>query len=279
VTEDDVNALRQAVAAGRITSLLSTMHLQEAAYALRAALPNKAEDELRLIRDLMDTSQITKPCGNLLVDDVISYARGEASSSPLVPFNCNLEDLFRRDGDIDERMKALDDTDKQNRQFMELTDAFKSNDRAFVLQEFGGDKPGFEEFFSKKIHERMLGTILSVEKRTGSQGLVDACKRQGIEGMIRIQSLFLAEGVSLSYQYARIFDEISKKKKKRRGDPPDLKHALSASACDLLVTHDDDFFFWMDRIPDKRIQVVDHVHRLVEALTSKAGDYESSVSV
>ena len=119
VTQDDVDALRQAVAAGKITSLLSTMHLQEAAYALRAASPKVAEDELSLIQGLMDTSQILKPSGQLLIDDVISYARGEARSLPVIPFTYGLEELFKPDGDIEERLKALDDTDKQNRQFFE----------------------------------------------------------------------------------------------------------------------------------------------------------------
>lgn len=266
VTKDDVKVLCEAVASGKITNVLSTMHLQEAAYALRAASPRVAAEELSLIQDLMDTTRIIKPSGDMLIDDIISYARGEALGSPLLPFTYKLEDLFSFGGDIEERMKALDDTDKQNHQFVELAEAAKDNDRAFVLQEFGGERPDFEEFFAQKIYQRIINTIDNVEKRTGSEGLVDACKSKGIEGMVRIPSLFLAEGVGLSYQYARIFDEISNKQKRRRGDPSDLKHALSASACDLLITHDSDFFFWMNRIPDKPIQLLDHVHKLIEAV-------------
>lgn len=264
VTKEDVKALVNAVGLGKITSLLSTMHLQEAAYVLRASSSEKAKEELKLIRDLMDTTQIIKPCGDLLISDVIAYAKGDGRSSPLIPFAYDLRELFRPDGDIEERKEALDETDKQNESLLQLFAEGKENDRAYILEEFGGKKPNFEEFFNKKINERILQTVQNVENRTASKGLVDACKMRGIEEMARIPSLLLAEGSSLSYQYARIFDEISEKKKKRRGDPSDLKHALSASACDMFVTHDDDFAFWIGRIPNKGIEVIDHVHRLVE---------------
>jgi hypothetical protein len=74
------------------------------------------------------------------------------------------------------------------------------------------------------------------------------------------------EGSSLSYQDARIFDEISEKKNNRWDDPSDLKHALSASASDLFVTHDDDFAFWIARIPNIQIEVLNHVHLLIERI-------------
>jgi hypothetical protein len=63
-----------------------------------------------------------------------------------------------------------------------------------------------------------------------------------------------------------MFGGLKKKKQKRHGDPPDLHHALSASACDVFVTHDEEFAFWMDRIPEKRIKVLDHVTRLFELI-------------
>jgi len=266
VTLEDVSELIDAVSEGKLISLLSTMHLQEAAYVIRAASREKAKEELKLIQDLMDTTQIIKLCGDLLTDDVIAYPNGDGPVSPLIPFNYDLWELFRPDGDVGERKEALDKTDEQNEALLQVLAEGKENDRDVILEEFGGSKPGFEEFFCKKIDERILQTIRKVEERTNSRGLVDACKERGITEMGSIPSILLAEGSSLSYQYARIFGEISEKKKKRWGDPSDLKHALSASACDIFVTHDEDFAFWIGRIPNIRIEVLDHLHSLVERL-------------
>ena len=266
VTREDVKAMFAAAAAGKVTCLLSFMHLQEASYVVRAASAKKANDELNLIQGLMDTTRIIKPCGQLLIDDVFALARGESPPSALMPLRYELSDLFRLDGDIEERKKALDDTDAHNEKLLNSFSEAAENDRALVLEEFGGKPPEFKEFFYRKIFMRMLTTIEKVEKQTSSIGLVDACKAQGIENMVRARSLFLADGVSLSYSHGRMFGGLKKKKQKRHGDPPDLHHALSASACDVFVTHDEESAFWMDRIPEKRIKVLDHVTRLFELI-------------
>ena len=266
VTAGDVEALLKAVAEAKITILLSLMNLQEASYALRAASPTVAEDELQLINSLMDTKQLINFPGDLLINDVISYAMGENPGSPFIPNTLDLEQLFSATEDIEERKRILDETDKHNADFLAVTTDGKANDKAYALGEFDGKKPSFEDFYQKKIEERIVATVQRVEDETKSEGLLDACKERGIGGMIKIKSIALAEGASLSYQYARVFDEFSEKKKRRIGDASDLRHALLASAADILVTHDEDFAFWIGRIPNKQIEVLDHVHKLVERL-------------
>lgn len=85
--------------------------------------------------------------------------------------------------------------------------------------------------------------------------------------MLAVRSVTVASGASLSYQYARIFREVSEKKDKRHGDAPDLGHALLASAADILVTHDREFASWFARIPNKGVEVLEHVHKLVERVS------------
>jgi hypothetical protein len=263
VSFGDVKALLNAVAAGKIVNLLSVIHLQEASYALRASSPSVARDELRLIKQLMNTREIIKFPSDLLKDDITAYANGRELSFPLMPNPLNLDELFSPDGDIAERRKVLNDTDQSNSDFLIVTSDAKKNDREYVLNEFAGRKPAFEEFYQKKMYERIVGTVRQAEEETGREGLLEACKKRGIEGMLKIPSVALAEGISLSYQYARIFEEMSEKKRKRLGDPGDLNHALLASAADILVTHDRDFATWVDRILNKPFQVFDHVHKLI----------------
>ena len=266
VTLDDVKSLLNAVAAGKIVNLLGVMHLQEASYALRASSPSVAQDELRLIKDLMHTNEIIKFPSDLLKDDVVAYAEGRNLSSPLIPNRLNLDQLFSSDGDIAERKKILDDTDTYNANFLTVTTTAKANDREYVMTKFGGKQPTFEEFYKKKITDRIEGLVRRTEEETKRKDLLQACKEKTLEAMLKIPSVALAEGVSLSYQYARIFEEMSEKKKKRLGDPGDLNHALLASAADVLVTHDGDFASWVERIPNKPFRVLDHVHALLAQL-------------
>lgn len=266
VSLDDVKSLLSAVADGKVMNLLSVMHLQEASYALRALSPSVAQDELRLLKDLMNTREIIKFPSDLLKDDITAYSEGHELSSPLIANPLNLDELFSDKGDIAERKKVLDDTDQSNANFLTSTSNAKLNDLECVLAEFGGKQPTFEEFYNKKVVERVVGLISRAEEETGRKGLLDACKSKGLEQMLQVPSVALAEGTSLSYQYARIFEEMSEKKRKRLGDPGDLNHALLASAANVLVTHDQDFVSWVDRIPHKPFKVLDHVKKLIQSL-------------
>lgn len=204
---------------------------------------------------------------DLLIDDVISYARYEETSSSLMSNPLDLDELFSAAGDVEERKKVLDDTNAHNANFLTVTTNAKANDRAYVMKEFGDKQPTFQDFYNKKIVERILGTVQRVEEETKQDWVLTACQERGVEAMLNIKSVALAEGASLSYQYARIFDEMSEKKRKRLGDPGDLNHALLASAADVLVTHDADFAAWIDRIPNKGVEVLGHVQKLVEQIS------------
>jgi hypothetical protein len=101
----------------------------------------------------------------------------------------------------------------------------------------------------------------------GPSLLLVACEERGIEGLLSFRTLAIAGGASLSYQYARVFGEFSGKEQRRKGDSPDLNHALLSSAANILVTHDSDFVFWFGRAPNKGVEVLDHLHKLLEHIT------------
>lgn len=271
VTVDDLKAVLEAVSAGKIINLLSVMHIQEALYALKASSPEIAQEELGLIRSLMDTNQIIKYPMDLLKDDIISYSRGESPSSPLIQNNHDLNVLFSPDGDVEERKKALADTDTQNAEFLTKTSAANDNDRVVVLEKFGGTQPVFQEFYDRKILESIEGIVKKAEEETGEDGLLDACHRRGLDGMLQVKSVAMAAGIKLSYQYARIFGEITEKGRDRKGDASDLRHALLASTADIFVTHDEDLAFYIRRIPNTGIEVIEHVHELIETYLSSDG--------
>jgi hypothetical protein len=134
------------------------------------------------------------------------------------------------------------------------------------LNEFQNTQPTFEEFYEAKIVPRLKGLVQKAEVHSGQGGLLAACETRGIREMLEFGTLAIAEGASLSYQYARVFGELSEKEQRRKGDSPDLKHGLLSSVADVLVTHDGDFAFWFDRVPHKQVQVLDHLHKLLDRI-------------
>ncbi len=259
----DSNDLSELIAERKILLLLGVMHLQEAAYALKAKSPEIAQEELRLIQKMMHTKEVIKFPDDLLKDDILSYAQGAGPASPLELNNINLDSIFNDSGDIEEREKALDETTEHNAAFLEETTNANSNDRAIILAEFAGRQPSFSEFYDRNILQRIAGLVDRAEQETGLKGLSEACSKRGLEGLLDFKSIAMAGGASLSYQYARVFNEISEKRRDREGDASDLNHALLSSAADVLVTHDKDFGFWISRIPRTRVKVLDHIHNLI----------------
>src|SRR5260370_35277022 len=99
-----------------------------------------------------------------LKDDITAYADGRDLSFPMVPNSLDLNELFRLDGDIAERKKVLDDTDQYNSDFLTVTSKAKLNDREYVMNEFGGRQPTFQEVYEQKICEGIVGTVRRAEE-------------------------------------------------------------------------------------------------------------------
>lgn len=266
VTIADIERLREAVASARIRNLMSVVQIQEAAYALDAPSQQVAQEELKLIRELLYQEEVIKFPEDLLSENVLKYANGNGPANSLMRNNIDLDKLFSPKGDIEQRKQALVDTKKQEADFLEAAKKANENDREIILAEFGNMQPKFEDFYQTRIVARLKELVQGAEKHTGRDGLLAACEKRGIEGMLEFRALAIAQGANLSYQYARVFSELSEKAQKRQGDPPDLKHALLSSAADILVTHDRDFVFWFDRVPYKEVKVLDHLHRLLDLM-------------
>jgi hypothetical protein len=264
VTAGHVKKLKDAITAGRIRSLMSVMQIQEAAYALNAPSAEVAREELGLLYELLYQERVIKFPNDLLFEDIFNYANGNGPADPLMRNDFDLEGLFSVDGDIEERKQALADTTKQADDFLKVATAANDNDREIILAEFGNVQPKYDAFYKAKIIPRLKGLVESAEKHSGQNGLVVACEKRGLEGMLTFRTLAIAEGASLSYQYARVFGELSEKERRRKGDSPDLKHALLSSAADVLVTHDRDFAFWFERVHHRGVEVMNHLQKLLD---------------
>jgi hypothetical protein len=266
VTKSDLDDLLEAIVEGKILCLLGGMHLQEAAYALKAKSPGVAKDELMLIRRLMYTEEIIKFPEDLLMDDLRSYSQGGGPISPMMGNSIDLENLFSDSGDIVERKKILDETTDYNIEFLDHNIIANISYKSALLAEFKGIRPSFEDFYDKKILQEIAYIIDMAEQANRQEGLAEECKKRGLDGLLQFKSIAMAAGASLSYLYAYVFNEISGNKKDRRGEASDLIHALLSSAADIFVTHDKDFGFWISRVPNTQVEVLDHVHKLIARL-------------
>ena len=266
-TELDYQALLQAVKERKIVNLLSVIHLQETLPALKASTPNVAQEELKLIYELIDTTQLVRPYNDLLMGDIFTYAHGEKLQSPFVAHLISFDEFLSTAGGVNEQIKVIDETEVEKDTFTTLTRLAKDAYRDEIIKRFGNKQPTFEEFYGGLKMETIEKAITRTEHETKIQGLMENCKNRGLEEMLKIDSVCVYVGASLSYQYADIFGEIKAKKQRRLGDSADLRHAISASPADIFVTHDDEFAYWMGRIPDKPFQVLDHINKLVKMVS------------
>jgi len=185
VTADDIKSLKQAVSTGRIRNLMSVMQIQEAAHALDAPSEKVAEEELKLIRELLYQEQMIKFPKDLLLQNVIHYAEGKGPAEPLTQNVVDLDGLFSPIGDINERKQSLADTKKEEASFLEITTQANDNDRAIILKEFHNTQPKFDEFYQAKIVSRLRGLVETAERHSGLTGLLAACEKRGIREMLK----------------------------------------------------------------------------------------------
>ena len=181
VTADDINKLRQAVSAGRIRNLMSVMQIQEAAYALNASSEKVAEEELKLIRELLYQEEMIKFPKDLLLENISNYAQNEGPAESLTRNLIDLDALFSPEDDIEELKQALADTKKQEAEFLEVTTKANDYDQEIILNEFQNTQPTFEEFYEAKIVPRLKGLVQKAEAHSGQGGCLPRAKHAEYE--------------------------------------------------------------------------------------------------
>jgi hypothetical protein len=218
VAQTHIDQLKAATEGERIRNMMSVMQIQEAAYALNAGSANVAKEELDLLRELLWQDKVLKFPNDLLFENIVNYANGNGPADPLMDNNIDLDGLFNSDGDIEERRQTLAQTTKEDEEFSAKARVANVNDREVILAEFGNAKPSYEEFYKTRIEERLKGLVQGAEKHYQCEGLLAACENRGFGGMLEFPTLATAAGASISYQYARVFGELSEKESKRKGD-------------------------------------------------------------
>ena len=254
VTEADLLAPRAAVKTGKIAILSSILNFEETLSILESS-PSLSVTVLQLILELTDGQKLIKPPELLLPDAIRGYAKGETLSSPFLVnpgIQSNIKALVTStQQNMNKLLTVVRETQKQKEDFRTAMKTAQDQAAPYVRR-IKGQQPHFSDYWAKcapKLAE-------SLAERAG---VLNACKEQGIEGLLEIRSVRLCVGANLSLIYAQDFEGRTPK----MGDSRDLQHALLASAAEIFVTHDKQFARVLARIPITGFQVLD-LHTLLQ---------------
>jgi len=267
VTAEDEARLRRSIESGRLAVLLSILNIQE---TIDARDPKIVLPQLRLILSLTDWDHFVKPHDMLLTDDIRHFAwngdpdrpfLGESVVSalrpPLLRFLNGHQDLRELDDVVD-----LDRQQKQK--FLRGIRDIKAETHAQI--EALRDQqaiPPFEQY----LEDQGEKVARSLARKVGLEG---KCEQRGIGKFLKIRSVRLTYGLSLSFIYGAAVEGMSLD----RGASRDLQHPLPAAAAgDVFVTHDEDLAKLLHRVPMRDFHVVtlrELLDEVLEATASKS---------
>jgi hypothetical protein len=250
-TSADIANLRKKIY-GRELSIPLSIHTLEEILLDRRARPELLVAKIKLTLSLGNFRRMVKPCNQLLTDDIRSYAKtGEATRAFLDANVQNvisegIAELIETDGEeLDDGMiAALEEARRRKEHFRTQMIVGWENIRQDARQM---TEPNFAEYFE-------TGAEMVAERYVERLGLLSECRERGIDGLLRIKSVRMMVGVSLSYFYWLTFEATSP----GRGDSVDMLHAVSAAAvADTFVTDDAALRRTVARVPLDNFEVLD----------------------
>jgi len=229
ISESDFTTLVSAAKTRKISVLPSITNVEET-LGMLASRPDFAIAELRFILDLADRKKLLKPPHLLLSDDIKSYARSGLASEPFlqdpVIESCLHMLQTPTQKDKNEVSRVMEATQKSKETFKADMEEIRQKIQP-EAKKLEGQCSDFDDCW-----ERLADKV--AEDFAERVGVLDACRKRGIEGLLELRSMRLAVGVNLSLMYAMIFE----KRTSHLGDSRDIHHAILASAADEFVTQD-----------------------------------------
>jgi predicted nucleic acid-binding protein len=253
LTADEETILRKAIDAKQISILLSAVNLEE----LLAAMEKSAEDEVfprirRLLR-LVDRSRFLKDTNMLLRDDLVSYAECGRATSPvlsgedLLTASARVETLLlnKAEENREARLSMIQEAKHQKESFLHRM----MNRRA----EMWRDTEQIRGISFEFVWENQC--VRFAENYARRVGVLDACNRRGINGLLKLKSVRMAIGIALSYFHAKALQK--QPQEVDIGDSRDLQHAILAAArADVFATREKRLRTWAARVPIAQFRVL-----------------------
>jgi hypothetical protein len=245
-TSTDIANLRKKIY-GRELSLLLSIHTLEEVLLDRHARPELMVAKTKLTLSLGNFRRMVKPCDQLLIDDIRSYAATGTAARPFIDTDLQnimtdgIAELVESDGEeLDEEMiAALEAARSQKASFLDhLRDAAASGPAASVT---------FAQYFAD-------AAPTMVRSLARSTGVAEACELRGLDGLLELRSVRMSVGASLSFNYTRTREAASIP----GGDSRELIQAVSAAAvAGTFVTDDAQLRRLLARAPLDNFKVID----------------------
>jgi hypothetical protein len=248
----DIANLRKKIY-GRELSIPLSIHTLEEILLERGARPERLVAKIKLTLSLANFRRMVKPCDQLLSDDIRAYASTGEAARPFIDADLQntisdgITELIETDGeDLDEEMvQALDATRSQKERFklrIQQTQTETGQLAATATQQVN-----FAQYF-----EMMAPTV--ARRFADRMGVLQECETRGIEGLLKIRSVRITVGATLSFIYAWAFEGQSPK----ASDSTDLLHATSGAAvAETFVSDDRQLRRIVSRVPVEGFEVLD----------------------
>jgi hypothetical protein len=245
----DLINLKNAISSGKISVLLSTLNVEET-IAFMEYDQSMTIEQVQLIFSLIDKYRVIKPHNELFSEDIESFAnRGLASGS------------FDRKYDLYSKMSFLQNPSQEDiDDFISTVNIHIKNQKVdfslFMkevkikirpeIKKLKRSQANFIDFFEKV-------SVLFAESVAEKKGLLEQCRARGIHNLLKVRSIRLYIGYSLSLAFAQFFEDCSHES----GDFIDQFQATVSSAADIFVTEDKKFKNRLSRIPIRNYEVID----------------------
>jgi len=195
-TAADIGALRKAIYSRTVSIPLGLHNLEEIVLA-RPVSPQALAAQLRLVLSISNWRALLKPSGQLLTDDLRSFAAGEDPASPFLrgtmqnAVTTGITELLESDGeDINEDFaQALDEAKREREEFA-------AGIRESLAQ-FGelSSQPAAAGVFEEYFRHNALEAAAALAERAG---VGEQCKRRGLHALFAVKSVRMWAGAMLS---------------------------------------------------------------------------------
>jgi hypothetical protein len=269
IPADDVKDAEAAVKNGELVVSAGLVDLEEALGVWKSDRP-AALRRLHIFRNLAGFDKLLNQPSDLLAGAIQAYAAGASESgSPLFPrprrleLAANFEKIATGSGNFNRMIdEILDGVRVQKESILTGMSEGREKSLAELNSRYRPDELRalpFDKFFEVGSLGWAEDYAAGAERAFGPAGLVDACRKRGLDGLLLVRAVRLIVGMTLSL----IHVQVSTGRLPEIGDGYDLWHAIQASTANVLVTNDDRFFNHMRRIPGTGLTVVKSLREAV----------------
>lgn len=250
VLADDEARLLRAIESRKLAIVTSILNISETIDARR---PEIVLPQLNLIARMADKDRFVKPHDIVLTDDIKHFAWNGEPDSPFIrepmlgQLRSALDRILSGQDAIEDFEDVIEENVNQKVRFLTGISDVRSETYPQIQELRQREEiPSFERYLADQS-ERVARAFA---RRVGVEG---ECERLGFANLLKIRSVGLTVGLSLSFIYRGAVEG----KTPDRGASRDLQHAPPAAAsADVFVTHDRELTYILRRVPMRRFKVM-----------------------